>query len=239
MKSTILLVLLALGLNLSAQNSACKAELKRIVHAMGATQFPEDGQVYRMNFSTDYTMWDPAATNTRNLNVEMLMSNEQLYYDAGDMLVLQDLKDAFIILKSQKLVMRSVTATAPNQQARINQLTLFRDSLIDQCRIERCEEVKLDEQWCKSVVLVPEPSVARKLKLVDLRIVYDPATLAMKRVTINHNKASDIKQTVMRYHIVDYDFDKGLNKPVASHIVNRNGQLLPRFKGYQLLDHRN
>ena len=155
------------------------------------------------------------------------------------MLVLQDLKDAFIILKSQKLVMRSVTPTAPNQQERIDQLTLFRDTLIDRCRVERCEEVKVGERWCKSVVLVPEPVVARKLQLVDLRIVYDPAALAMKTVTINHSKSSDIKQTVMRYHIVDYDFEKGLNKPVASHIVNRNGQLLPRFKGYQLLDQRN
>lgn len=237
--SYISFILLALNTNLYGQNANdCKKELSAINSVMGNMDFPRDDQVYYLKYSTKSMMWDETITPAKDIEIEILMSKDQLHYLAGDIVMFQDMRDAFMIIKSRKMIMWSTSAIYEDRQAKMEDLVVFRDTLLELCTIKSCDKVSLDGVELKKIILQPNERARKYLKLEKMEVLYNPEKKWINKVVIDYTRKHEMKKTTVTYDEMNYDFKAKMNKPVMDLIFARNNQLRSVYNGYQLIDNR-
>lgn len=239
-KFIMMLVLMCFTLITKSQGfQYCMNELRSINKAMGELKAPEGNNVYQLTYNQMVSSWDSEVIPNKVQEVEILLGQNQMHYYSQEIVVLQDNFDSFMIVEPKMTIIRNHSVTYEDKSSKVDAFVAFRDSILDLCVVRSCNDITIDGKKMKQMKLVPSSEKNQRiLKIVSTEIICDPQNNWIDNVVINYTESNEIKQTRIKYKKVDYQNKQRLKKTVAELVVNKDNQLLKKYKGYKYFDQR-
>ena len=231
MRTSFLLLMLIYGVNiLTAQIDGRSLVLNHIEKLAGAASFPKDKVFFIDSEIVSFPRNDLA--NPQKINIEIYLSSEIQFYDAGIIQTYQDDHGVFVVVPEKKSVYRK-NRTDSDMTTNIVAMANLQKEIIKSSELIAVEEV--DKKWL--IRFQVQPEVRENSGIETMEFIYSQTKEQIDEVKIRFSEDNQLALQVMKYNRLSFDYrDKKMNAPVADYILNRKGQLNEDFMGYQLID---
>jgi hypothetical protein len=215
-----------------------KAWLQEVLTYEKASSNSGDTSLENKNIALSYvvksTNWDD---ETSVSNVRMYKKKEQMNFFSEQVSIYQDRKEAYIILPAQKIIIINSTVQQ-NKSSKIgDDFFEMRKAFLDSCEIVRCEVIS---PISKNKILVLRNKLYDEddaIKINTMTYEFNSDQKKIISIKMDYNEGFKIKHLVMIFK----DFNTNSNYQFISPkrvIVDKNGNLLPRYQSYELVDNR-
>jgi hypothetical protein len=226
----VLAFLLQREVILAQSNNDC---LKEVVALEEKNNYSNDTSITNKNifisYSVKVTDWDDQIVVS---NTKIYKKNEYMHFFSEQANIYQDAKEAVMILPQQRVaIINSTNKELLN--TKINDAFFdMRRKFIDSCEVVRCDNVGK----IKTLELKVKKNDGSH-NIASMIYEYDTDLGKILFVKINYNKDFKVKQIQINYK----DFNLNSTYQFASarkYLVDNNGKLLPKLKGYEFVDNR-
>ncbi len=213
--------------------NACKTELQKIEEKNSIKNIKDENSVFYLNYKVRTTDWD---NQTVDSNVKVYKGKGNLYFFSEQGQMFQDEKDFFLILPIQKVVIMNSTNKEMASAKFGNDFFQFRKGFIDSCEVVRCEtppqtpDIKILEMKVKD-------DLGGKIHVKKMIYKYNVKTEKIISTVSEYSKDYKVKKIEMVFNEVDLNNDYKFGK-ARKMVLDRNGRLLAKYKGYELVDDR-
>ncbi len=211
----------------------CVKEIQEVIKADEARKDSvKQGKVLHLKYNVRVTDWEDETTLS---NVNLYKNETHLHFFSEQANVYQDLTEAVVILPQQKIAFLSDMDKSLANFKMSDAFFQLRKGFLDSCQILQCG-TKLGS--VKTLVLKPRLEEDGALKITKLSYEYDLATKTVLQIKVEYNDEYKLKQMVITYKefkVLDtYPFAK-----CTSYLLDKKGQVLAKYKDYELEDNRN
>jgi hypothetical protein len=216
-----------------AQDSICLNEVLQIENKLMIESKGTNGNTSYLNYTVKSTDWENQINNSK---VEVYKDTAHLHFFSDQASIYQDEDEAIVLLKDQKvIIVSSFNKALMNKQAD-DEFMLMRKDFLKNCEVLNCSKgdekndlkilelkvVKNDNSGIKISKMIYKYNVVEQ-KIIETRVFFNKE-YKLKEMTIKYN-SSETKN--------DYKFE-----PTTRYFFSKNNKLLPKYKGYELVDNR-
>jgi hypothetical protein len=224
----------------SNESAICRDELKSIVRETTSAVQPVENNVYHLNITVKTKMSQSSKVPDSNVTIDILQSAGQFRYSSTGIETFQDKKDAFAVLTDRKTIMWAQGGKREDADVTTTQINQMLDTLISLSSVTKCDVVAEKGQLLKSVVLEPGRRAKELYKVARMEYVYDPKNKKLLKANTFYLNTEDIAMRSIVYNDLDFNYKKvSLKQSVYFLFFDSKGNLLPKYKGYKLIDKRN
>jgi len=222
---------------LKGQETA-KAIISNYVEQMGKIGMPEKGKTYYLDMSVK-NIYNGEKTGPAGFHMDIFLTHSQMRYTSDLISVFQDTVDALVLLPANKQIFWTKATKIANALERSRKLTDFQIEVVNSANIEKISEETINGLKFRIISLIPSSDIAEKFDIERLVFHYCQNQKRIERVKIFYNKTKQLKSQEFIYTIFDLDYKKsGKEFPVKYYIFDSSGNLLEKYKGYELIDNR-
>ncbi len=239
--NSLIAILLVLGIPVSKAQfpgKECLKKVRQYAQKINQMDFPEDNEVYFIHYAQEVVMWDSLHYPTTRADVKLLMSKDQIHTITDEIEMYQDVRDAFLIIHSKKMVIWNSSTIRADKEKKLKELAGLSDTLFDLCRIKICQKVPVKNREMGQLLMIPEEELKASLNVRSLNLLYEPEDGRIQKVEVEYTPDFDYQKTITTYKTIDFNYKAKMNKPVMARILNKKQELLPAYQGYQLVDNR-
>jgi len=231
---TVLLIFLAFPFCFYAQkNNECITELLKIEEKNSIKNFKEEDKVFYLNYVVTTTDWEDQVIVS---NVKVYKGKDNMHFFSEQGQIFQDDNDVFVVLPIQKIIIVNATNKELNNVRLGNDFYQFRKSFLDSCEVTKCE-VSLKNPEVKTLELKVHHDMGGLLHIVKMSYKYNTKTEKIISTVTTYNKDYKVKRVEMIFNEINLSYDYKFNK-ARRQVLDKSGRLLPKFKGYELMDDR-
>ena len=238
--NNILLVTIIFFFTLSAfaQLSAdqCKKMLSAYVEKTSAYGIPKGKRTYVMDITINIVLRQNH--QNRETRVKMIVGAEQMQYISSDVTAIQDQKDAFTIIHPQKTIIWTNGLKNNDPEKIKNKLKGVEDSLITSSKIKNFKEADYQNKKVILITLEPAFSIQKRYKIEKMEYYFNSKDEKIEQSITYYRSTEAIEKKITTYNEVDFNYKSSFNSPVFNEVFGSNKKLLPKYKGYKLIDNR-
>lgn len=216
----------------------CRAAITQAYHELATAVAPTQRRVLHLRFQTATTFQAPNQKIEQRamLGGDLYIRGRRLYYKTPDLVVWQDDKVVCSVLQQQHIILLT---RIPNsgEASNLPAMMIVQDSLIKQAAVQLCRQEQIGGQSQQHVRLGLPLRVARRtgLQTLDFYLATAPARLQRLVATYQPNhKAQQIALTFSKQEWLAAAPE--LTGEARGRVLDKQGRLLPAYRGYQLLD---
>lgn len=177
----------------------------------------------------------------KNTAIMELMSDENnSIFQTKNLNVFQDQKYTVSIMDDKKIIVVNAYVGDAYKQQKIGQFQLLKDSMFQMLETQECKQVTFKGKLYKKVLLKANSKANKVYKIKTIEFLLDEELNRVKRVAINY--VDNHKISVMKMEILNQKLDyhlTSIKKKALENVFSSNGELLTKYKEYQLIDNRN
>lgn len=215
----------------------CKRKLTAYVEKMSAYGIPKGKKTYAM----ETTVITVLRENHKSIEMrtKIILGASQMQYLSDNFSALQDANDAFTIIHPQRKIIwgRGLMKANPEKEKQLFKGT--EDSLISSSKVKSCKEVDYKSRKVILIVIEPTISVKKRFKIERMEYYYDLRKEKVEQVTTYYQSTENIEKKITIYDKIDFNYKASFNKPVYNEVFSAGQKLLPKYKGYTIVDNRN
>lgn len=207
--------------------------LKEVVDFEEKINYRKDTLLNKKNmfisYSVKVTDWE---NNITVSNVKIYKNEEYMHFFSEQANIYQDSKEVVMILPIQKMAIISSTTKELNNTKISDAFFEMRRKFIDSCEIIRC-----DIAGSKKTLELKVKKHQDSNNIIGIIYEYDIELGKILFVKISYNQDYKVKTVQINYK----DFVMDSNYQYSSsrrYMVDRNGKLLSKLNGYELVDNR-
>ncbi|SNZ01683.1 hypothetical protein SAMN06265377_3525 [Flagellimonas pacifica] len=212
----------------------CKEKLMSYLNRMESMSAPKNGQVYHVRYSMETKFSSNSGVESKTTDTEVFTTANKIAVYDSNMSVFGDEKDIFVVLPEHGKIYWN------NSDPRIfNDINTYRKFLeIQRTLLDSAETVDCvhKDNGLTLITVIPNADFAKRTKLVQQKITYDPKKDKIVSVENGYNGQSKIKKQRITYEKMDFDSPKEIISPVAA--LFKGHQLKPAYKGFEIIDNR-
>jgi hypothetical protein len=223
---------------LQAQDD-CKKIITAYIEEMASVQAPGPGQAYHVHFTTESISADPRKTQSSTVEAHVYMDRSHMTYQTGQMMMMRDAQDAFMVIYPQKKIIWAKGGLNPAESTERISLGGIQKNLVEKASVSFCRTETKAGQSVKVIGLVPDQETAEKVNVSAFTFYYSPAFQKMQKVTIEFTKPHPMQRQTITYHTIDFDYKAFKPKPFYAQVFASQGVLHQKYQGYMLVDNKN
>lgn len=237
MKTGYYLLILTIGISFpliaQGEDKACLEAVIAYENKLLAQDWNENGKPTFISYKVRSEDWE---NNIIESEVKMYRNKTNLHFFSDQVNIYTDQNETFMVLKAQKMVMASTTPKTIVNTGMSDEFLIFRTKFLRTCEIESysmidsvkgIQQVKLklgkEMEGMLDIKSMTYKFDSKNKKVISTAIVYE-SSYKLKKMTITYR---DFKPTV------EYSFLKA-----RKYVLNGNGSLLEKYKGYEFFDDR-
>ncbi|MEO6302811.1 MAG: hypothetical protein ABIP51_06540 [Bacteroidia bacterium] len=230
----VILTILLLGNNVFAQNG--KDCVNEVVLLNELNDHKNDTALkdksVRLSYSVRVTDWEDETTIS---NVKVYKKNYLMHFFSEQVNVYQDDREVLLILPLQKVALLN------NNDKRLTNVKMtdaffeMRNSFLDSCEVISCSTT--DKNNKVLILKVIAKKVRDDIKITKITYEYNMEQKKIISVKLDYQNDYKLKQMLIVYKEfmvgAEYSF-----YPAKSYILDKKGNLLPKYKTYEFVDNR-
>jgi hypothetical protein len=227
---TFLLIVALMHTPAVAQQGPCKNKLEELLNKLSSTE-PGNYARYMEYSTTSRLRIGTEQVSSHNSKARVYSHGKKLYYVADEMEVFQDGTETVLIMKDKQTVFLANVGKATDQQ--YNQLHIIKQQVLENILDLKC----MQEDNEVIIALLPGDSLGHQVAKLVYRI--DPAANQLRRIEVYYKPHSPLESTVLSFSKIDEKVNVALLPgSAASLLYDKEGELKPAYKRYQIIDHR-
>ncbi len=217
----------------------CLEELKGIFSRFASIKAPLDDKVYFFEYVVTTVSRDKN-TPSSNMKVEMLTTKNYSEVRSEQMVSYQDDKNSFVVIPFKNLIYWGDSQLGLADSAVTSGLGGLQLKVLNMCMVKECKEVSGSEgKFNKEIVLNPNDEIKKRFGFNELKFLVNSRTSKLYKTQISYVPQSKLASLGIVYETIDFDYKKAsINYPVTTKFLTADGKLLPKYKGYKLIDVR-
>lgn len=221
------------------EDSKCFQKIRKYYDEMAKVRFPEEKEVYFFHFNNNTEIFNGQSITRNNVDVKVYMGKDQMHHITNDIEIYQDREDAFMIVKSRKMIVRTESSLKVDKEARLNEILNFQDSLFRHMEMRNCEEVegKNDKKFLVADMILDSLTNSYH-GMRNIRFTYDIDEKAVKRVKFDYLPGLKYKSLTQTIIEMDFNCKRKLNTPLKELFFSSNGRLKPEYAGYRYVNRK-
>jgi hypothetical protein len=233
LKAKVFLLLLSTGIAAMAQNGKQCIDAVLKLEENTARDFTDENVVY-MNYSVKTTDWEGQIVSSE---VKVYKGKDNTHFFSDQATIYQDKKDVYMVLPAQKLVIVNSTKKELYDQRLSDDFYELKKELLDSCEVLKCDSSS-QTPGLKILELKSKGNLGPEVKVNRMIYEYNVVTKKIERASLFFNDDYKIKQIVVTYKDTN-KHSKYVFGNTRKQVLDNSGQLLSKYKGYQLIDNRN
>jgi hypothetical protein len=192
---------------------------------------------YFLEISITYKA-NPLINGTTDVKMKnrMYLTSEQSIYLSDQMNVYQDNSEIFVVVHSQKKIIRSKSVKT-NQEAFTKNLSLVQRGLLDSAASCTCSSKTMNGRQYSVLNVKTKDSFRENTNVVNLVFNFDEEGELASQI-VNFTSKADYIFYELVYESLDLDYKQWKPKSLTNYIFDQKGALLPEFNGFTLIDNR-
>ena len=220
----------------------CANLLSECLKNLDSINMPEQGKMHYFEIEYNVFFNDSLKYKTQHTNIKFEVSNNKYWYENEYISYLQDKDECITIIPIEKQIIRSKSPGKVSDSLVRKGLFMHRDSVVKDCQFLRCNTY-FSSQLGVNVVSV-DYKVKKGSKYIPsiqkLRFIINPKDNRLLTLECYYNSEQTIKKTLVNYKKMKFNLQRTYtNEPVFNEILESNGKLKSKFKGYKIQDVRN
>jgi hypothetical protein len=223
-------------LNIVLQAQADRKCIEEILLFEDSNNLRNDSTVKNKNIYISYmvkvTDWEDMVTVS---NVKIYKDENNMHFFSEQANLIQDQKEVLIVLPSQRILILNSTDKKLNNQRLNQEFFAIRKEFLDSCEVVKCEN--RDENNKVAVLKIRPEKTSPAIKIRTITYEYNTSEKKITSVTVDYTADYRIKQLYMNYKDMSlastYSF-----MPLKSYYMDKKGNVLPKYKDYELVDNR-
>lgn len=235
MKIKIILFLFSIiSLELNAQaGKECLNDIFKLEEKIYSKSYNDGDKPAYISYNVLTTDWED---QTNSSNVKVYKDKNNMHFFSEQVNIFQDEKDVFLILKMQKLVIvNSTKKEITNKKINDNFLEL-RKEFLENCTVVKCEKSPQNE-FIKTLELKVNDNMGGVIKIEKMIYTYNTQTEKILTTKIDYNEEYKVKEIFIKYNELEMESNYSFIS-AKKNVLDRNNKLLPKYKGYELVDNR-
>lgn len=215
----------------------CKQLLINYLEKSQSISVPDEGATYFLQMSMTYKA-NPLIKGTADMQItnQMYLTSDQSIFVSGQIDVYQDQSEIFVVIHSQKKIIRS-KAVKRNKEMFTEHLNLAQRSILDSAASYTCSSKVSGGQTYTILNIKPKDTFRQKTNIFSVAFHFNELGTLISQ-TINYTAKAEYLFQEIVYESLDLDYKKWKSKKLTYYIFDQKGTLLPSFSGYALIDNR-
>jgi hypothetical protein len=218
-------------------NDECLQMVRRLYSKLNTS--PEPGKIYQIRYTTHARARRNGKPVDYTQSVRIVMSVRRMHMQSKDMEVYHDGNYAYTVIPANKRIYLTDSDLEGARESRMNMLATFQDSLFSMCSVVRCSDTHEGGDGGKSVLLQLDARGRARYGINTLTVFIDPKQQTIRKLSVAYVAGRQLESVEITVDGVDRDYKTNeFNAPVHSMFLDAQQQLLPKYRGYTLVDNR-
>lgn len=235
----LLLYIMCCGNAFAQSKGDCIQKIRDDIKKISTIPYPGAKQVYYFAYTTIIEYWDKVTQPSVHLPCRIYMNKDQLHYVTKEAEIYQDNINAFMVIPSKKIILCSDAPSSHDKEKRLLQLLQFQDTLLSKGQLSHCETKMENGRNILKATLILNESIQKSFKAKNIIYWYDLDKERIVKSTIEYTTAHEVKSKTTIFNNMDLSASFKMQRPAAEKIMTAKNHLLPKYKGYHLIDNRN
>jgi hypothetical protein len=224
------------ALNCSAQAKkqdfkVCRTLLNDYIEKTSSIDKLQPGQTIFMDVS--YKVVSSEAEGPVLTNTKYVMNEDICFYENEKINVYMDKKDFFVVVHNNHYILRNDPVSNDSVTRTVYGATFkLRDSLLKTGALVGCYE----EGNKTMISFMADPKLRAKTKVETLTYTFEGKE--MKEINIKYLYDHHISRVEVTYNKLDLHYPKISNNSARSFVLENNGKLKSKYKGYSYVDNK-
>lgn len=238
MKFIAYLLLCSCCLNLRAQNNNCKASLMELYDQFALKNRLAKQQYMHLNYTLVQYVKDNSNNKTVTEKTDFYAGENISYIKSNSANIYQNSEVAVTIVPESNTIF-IFKGKSKESLNKIENFMATQDSILNHCQVTSCKQVTIQGKSYQEIVLKPSAKLSQRSHVTKITYHINSTKQEFYEIILDYDPQSLLKQTVVRFNVVDYAYKGDIFKtPPLRMVFDANNRLLPAYKSYELIDYR-
>lgn len=174
-------------------------------------------------------------------DVELVANRNRMWMVTEEMEVHQDASTAVMIMPGKKTIYIKRSNLAQFRESRGKMLSMMQDSLLALSDVSECTDVADRSLGSdRRITFQLRSRAQRSLRIRSFTLFLDTKAQAIRKIVVVPDGTNGITALDVTLGDIDYDYrPQAFNAPLLSNVLDPQGNLLAKYRGYELVDLRN
>lgn len=195
-------------------------------------------QIYYLDYQITTILRDP--TSNHITDVKVFIDQKQVRFLSREMSIYQDESNSFTVIPDRKMIYWGDSSMNLAKEMRVKGVANLQNKLFDLVEVTQCKDVELPNSKAdKQIALQLDDQAQKSFPYERVTFIIDTTELFIHKVILDYPKPSKIARIEITFNEMSYNYKTDiLDEPLMSLFFDDKQELLPKYEGYRLIDHR-
>ncbi len=189
-----------------------------------------------MQFSIKSIPANKSSSEISEVNSKMYRSKDQLVYKTKDVVIYQDMLNAFMIIHPNNRIIWSKNPEK-NQAHSTAQIANLQKILLEESTLIHCSKsVAENKHEIIDIKLKTSKKISEEFKVTYSLMKFDATTNQLLKVETIFDQDQPLARQIIEYQIIDYNYKGKKLKPAKSMVFSSDGKIRAEFQHYTIIE---
>lgn len=197
----------------------------------------ENSGPHYLKYRINTTMKPGSKYRSSKITAEMIVKGNLMRFESDRMKLYRDTLKRISVIPGKKLIHISDAYSQKQVKMKRHQLHKTYQTLIRDNPVKSCRNASGPNQ--KRITFAINEAPRQYAKVEELKAYFTPSTKSLDKMIMYFSKESKVKTMKISYKKVDHEYDGPFQLGSMNNFVfDQSGDLLPKYKSYQVIDAR-
>ena len=177
----------------------------------------------------------------RNSNVELIANRSRMQFKSSDAEIYQDASVLVMVMPGVKSIYVNRSDLKKLREERQKMMMAMQDSLFTRSDLVECVAIndRLNHAD-RRMTLKLRPGARQALGIASITYLINTDEQSIRKTIIRYDESRELSLVELTINKADYDYKAQIfGRPVTAELYDDGGHLLPKYRGYNVIDSRN
>jgi hypothetical protein len=222
--------------------NSCKGWIIDYLDQMSIYTSPGKKQYYFLHLSVSTfpaknSIYAQTAFSSENIEVKMILSAQQLFYESKYISIYQDATDVFTVLHPRKTIVWSKpekATQAVNADAILQRISFQKKKLVENANVTQCNQTTLNGKTVQVIELVTDQKAKEEFYIDKIIYYYHLPSKQVVKQIIGFVEEYKFEKQEITFHQLDTHYQGKVAKSARENVFIKDKQLRVAYKEYHL-----
>lgn len=216
----------------------CEHLVKNYLKKMSIYANPDPSKVYYLKMSTEAKYRPNSEYKDSRVDVTVIINGPKVQYESQYMNFYMDQDESYTVLHPQRLIVKG-DGGAKNRTDKFGDMVSLHDTLLKHSQLVSCVEINQNSRLMKVITFKTDKLFEKATSISRVEYTYDLKEERVFKAVTFFSPSSIKKMEIITYSELSYDYKKSPFNDASEMIFATKGNLVSRFKNYEIIDNRN
>ncbi|MBN2487365.1 MAG: hypothetical protein JXB34_15425 [Bacteroidales bacterium] len=217
-------------------DTLCKAELLNYITTMGFKSPEYEKQTFYLDYSVSSFFSPESGLPDQHIDIKAYASAGLSIIESKPVSVYCDVNNSYAVMHDLKLISIGEGNVNFSDSSDAQKLFELQKDLIFNSSLESCITKEDKGRYYRYTRFCLAKPVSEEIKIKTFSIWFDTNLKMIYKVELNYIEGQPIKKQVIVYNSVNTDYKPHINGTAREKVFTRSGSLIPKYKGYTILN---